>query len=147
MHDCGDAATRERLVAALVATLQGKPTASRSVKIEQDSQVFEDGAVPVTEAGDGEGGSGGGVEGGGGGRGGSITTYKELCSMATDLGVRLFLHQVALRVLCCCRWLVVRSVFDRPRSGFAHSIATTTREKQCPVPLHVLLRACLCLGH
>lgn len=72
-HDTGDAAARERLVTALVATLQGHANPNKAIKVEGDSEIVDPNAVSKrTTAGSGSSGS--------------FTTYKELCSMATDLG-------------------------------------------------------------
>ncbi|KXZ47234.1 hypothetical protein GPECTOR_37g240 [Gonium pectorale] len=80
---------REQLVANLVAELQGSGAGgggARPVKLTADTQVFEEGALGSAPGG-GAGGSGGaGTAAGGSGGGGGLSTYKELCSLATDLG-------------------------------------------------------------
>eukprot|EP00873_Tetraselmis_striata_P043262 jgi/Tetstr1/463526/TSEL_008405.t1 len=68
VYAIGDAATREKLVAGLVGTLQGGPKKRRAVKLTGDTQVFEEGTIGEAPGG------------------GSLSTYKELCALATDLG-------------------------------------------------------------
>ncbi|GAB4815511.1 hypothetical protein N2152v2_002557 [Parachlorella kessleri] len=68
VYNRADAATRQALVNALVGTLSGAPQKRRAVKVSGDTQIFEGGQL-------------GAVPGGG-----SLTTYKELCALATDLG-------------------------------------------------------------
>ena len=68
----GDAATRRALVGSLVATLSGdRAPAKRAVKLTDDTEVFAAGALGEAPASAG---------------GGGLSTYKELCAMATDMG-------------------------------------------------------------
>jgi hypothetical protein len=48
VHDAGDEETKARLVQALVGTLQGKCPAAQEVKLDGQSEVFEEGVVPAT---------------------------------------------------------------------------------------------------
>ena len=90
MHRAGDAGTRATLVAALVATLTGDPSArgaTTSIKVDADSTVFEKGALgtdaPVaSSAAAGTKQSSSAAASGGG----ALSTYKELCSLATEMG-------------------------------------------------------------
>ncbi|PRW21127.1 proteasome-associated ECM29-like protein isoform X1 [Chlorella sorokiniana] len=67
VYDMADADTRQALLDSLMATLSGAPQKRRAVKLTEDSQLFEAGQL-------------GAAPGGGG-----LTTYKELCSLATEL--------------------------------------------------------------
>ena len=86
MHAAGDASTRQQLVAALVGTLTGDPVvsaASRSaIKVDADTQVFEKGALGTDAPTAGKSSS----AAGGSGTSSSLSTYKELCSLATEMG-------------------------------------------------------------
>lgn len=68
VYDMADEATRKALLDSLVGTLSGAPQKRRAVKLSGDSKLFESGQL-------------GSVPGGG-----SLSTYKELCSLATELG-------------------------------------------------------------
>ncbi|GIL84022.1 hypothetical protein Vretifemale_12732, partial [Volvox reticuliferus] len=88
VYRLGDAAVREQLVTRLVAVLQGSTGpgggAGRPIKLTADTQVFEEGALG--NAPGGGAGSGSGAGGGSSGSSGGLSTYKELCALATDLG-------------------------------------------------------------
>lgn len=68
VYELGDAATKETLVQALVGTLSGTAKRKRAVKVTGESEVFQEGAL-------------GEAPGGGG-----MSTYKELCSIANEMG-------------------------------------------------------------
>ncbi|PSC71704.1 proteasome-associated ECM29-like protein [Micractinium conductrix] len=68
VYDLADEATRKALLDGLIATLSGAPQKRRAIKLSGESQLFEKGQLGATPGG------------------GSLTTYKELCSLATDLG-------------------------------------------------------------
>ncbi|CAM6029521.1 unnamed protein product [Sphagnum balticum] len=68
VYELGDAATKDELVMALVGNLTGTAKKKRAVKLTEDSEVFEDGAIGETPGG------------------GSIGTYKELCNIANEMG-------------------------------------------------------------
>lgn len=88
VYGLGDEATRQQLVAQLVASLQGGPKAQQAVKLGPDTQLSV-GQLPASSA-----------SGGGGGSSASssssekLTTYKELCTLATDLGQPALLYQL-----------------------------------------------------
>jgi len=77
VHRRGDAATRALLVDSLVATLAGDSAraAPKTVKMEADTEVFAQGALGDAPS-----------TGTGAGSGGGLSTYKELCAMATEMG-------------------------------------------------------------
>ncbi|GLI60137.1 hypothetical protein VaNZ11_002209, partial [Volvox africanus] len=89
VYRLGDAAVREQLVTRLVTVLQGSTGpgggAGRPIKLTADTQIFEEGALGNAPGGGG-GASGSGAGGGGGSSSGGLSTYKELCALATDLG-------------------------------------------------------------
>eukprot|EP00850_Spirogloea_muscicola_P022838 SM000314S12182 [mRNA] locus=s314:99165:108197:+ [translate_table: standard] len=68
VHELGDDATRKQLVAALVDTLSGANRKKRAVKLTEDTEVFQEGALGEAPGG------------------GKLTTYKELCTLATEMG-------------------------------------------------------------
>eukprot|EP00850_Spirogloea_muscicola_P022547 SM000300S11722 [mRNA] locus=s300:8500:17154:- [translate_table: standard] len=68
VHELGDDATRKQLVAALVGTLSGANRKKRAVKLTEDTEVFQEGALGEAPGG------------------GKLTTYKELCTLATEMG-------------------------------------------------------------
>lgn len=68
MYELGDDATKEALVSSLVGTLSGTAPARKAIKVDDESTVFDKGALGKAPGG------------------GSISTYKELCSLATDMG-------------------------------------------------------------
>ncbi|KAK7276642.1 hypothetical protein RIF29_17785 [Crotalaria pallida] len=68
VYDLGDESMKKNLVNALVSTLTGSGKRKRAIKLVEDSEVFQDGAL-------GESASGG-----------KLNTYKELCSLANEMG-------------------------------------------------------------
>lgn len=65
----GDAEGRKALVSMLVGTLSGdRKETKRMVKVDDDTEVFAAGALGEAPAG------------------GGLSTYKELCALATDMG-------------------------------------------------------------
>ncbi|KAK9810293.1 hypothetical protein WJX72_008148 [[Myrmecia] bisecta] len=68
VYSLGDEAARKELLNTLMGTLQGGPKKRRAVKLTGESKVFEEGQIGEAPGG------------------GSISTYKELCALATDLG-------------------------------------------------------------
>ena len=81
VYELGTEAQRKELLGSLMGTLSGEKPKRRRVKLADDTAVFSEGAVRVDDEAlkkkD---------EGGGGGSGGSLSTYKELCSIVTDIG-------------------------------------------------------------
>lgn len=92
----GDEATRKLLVEDLVSVLQGSGTKAATIKVSGDTRIFEEGALGPSApppsssssnaAASSSNNNSSSTEGGGGGGGGSLSTYRELCSLATDLG-------------------------------------------------------------
>ncbi|CAL9128643.1 uncharacterized protein LOC103992459 [Musa acuminata AAA Group] len=68
VYELGDSSMKESLVNALVSTLTGSGKRKRAVKLMDDSEVFQEGAIGETLSG------------------GKISTYKELCSLANEMG-------------------------------------------------------------
>ncbi|KAK2971903.1 hypothetical protein RJ640_011684, partial [Escallonia rubra] len=68
VYELGDSTMKKNLVNALVGTLAGSGKRKRAVKLVEDSEVFQEGAI---------GGSLGG---------GKLSTYKELCNLANEMG-------------------------------------------------------------
>ncbi|KAM2630644.1 hypothetical protein TB1_029488 [Malus domestica] len=68
VYELGDAAMKENLVHALVNSLTGSGKRKRAIKLDEDSEVFQEGVI-------GEGLSGG-----------KLSTYKELCNVANEMG-------------------------------------------------------------
>ncbi|XP_057441454.1 uncharacterized protein LOC130733331 isoform X2 [Lotus japonicus] len=68
VYDLGDESMKKNLVNALVSTLTGSGKRKRAIKLVEDTEVFQDGAL-------GESASGG-----------KLNTYKELCSLANEMG-------------------------------------------------------------
>ena len=85
VYELGTEAQRKELLGSLMGTLAGEKPKRRRVKLADDTAVFSEGAVRVDDEAlkrkDDDGGGGGG-----GGGGGSLNTYKELCSIVTDIG-------------------------------------------------------------
>ncbi|GFR47108.1 hypothetical protein Agub_g8793, partial [Astrephomene gubernaculifera] len=96
VYELGDEEIREQLVQRLVAVLQGGGgAAGGKPKLTPETQIFEEGALGSLPASGGAGGGGaagssgtaaGSSSGSSGGGGGGLSTYKELCALATDLG-------------------------------------------------------------
>ncbi|XP_068658632.1 uncharacterized protein [Aristolochia californica] len=68
VYELGDASMKNDLVNALVSTLTGSGKRKRAIKLMEDSEVFQEGAI-------GESASGG-----------KLSTYKELCNLANEMG-------------------------------------------------------------
>ncbi|XP_038694487.1 proteasome adapter and scaffold protein ECM29 isoform X1 [Tripterygium wilfordii] len=68
VYELGDESMKKNLVDALVGTLTGSGKRKRAIKLVEDSEVFQEGAI-----GDGL-------------SGGKLSTYKELCSLANEMG-------------------------------------------------------------
>ena len=68
VYDLGDAATKDELVKALVSNLTGTAKKKRVVKVMEDTVVFEENSLGETPGG------------------GNISTYKELCNIANEMG-------------------------------------------------------------
>ncbi|KAK9850611.1 hypothetical protein WJX84_005115 [Apatococcus fuscideae] len=68
VYSRGDDAMRNELLASLTGTLQGGSKKRRAVKLEGETKVFEEGSMGEAPGG------------------GSLSTYKELCALATDMG-------------------------------------------------------------
>lgn len=68
VYELGDASMKENLVHALVNSLTGSGKRKRAIKLVEDSEVFQEGVI-------GEGLSGG-----------KLSTYKELCNVANEMG-------------------------------------------------------------
>lgn len=77
MHNAAEHTAKERLERKLVEALQGKPAKRQDCGPEEERGSSDEGKLPAPSAGSGSDGVG---------RGGSVATYKELCSMATTLG-------------------------------------------------------------
>lgn len=68
VYELGDTSMKSNLVNALVSTLTGSGKRKRAVKLMEDSEVFQEGAIGETLSGE------------------KLTTYKELCSLANEMG-------------------------------------------------------------
>ncbi|XP_076926250.1 uncharacterized protein LOC143589348 isoform X1 [Bidens hawaiensis] len=68
VYELGDASMKKNLVNALVGTLTGTGKRKRAVKLAEDTEVFQEGSI------------------GGNLSGGKLSTYKELCSLANEMG-------------------------------------------------------------
>uniref|UniRef100_A0A5B7B1H9 Proteasome-associated protein ECM29 n=1 Tax=Davidia involucrata TaxID=16924 RepID=A0A5B7B1H9_DAVIN len=68
VYELGDASMKKNLVDALVGTLTGSAKRKRAVKLLEDSEVFQEGSI------------------GGSPSGGKLSTYKELCNLANEMG-------------------------------------------------------------
>ncbi|KAL3530047.1 hypothetical protein ACH5RR_009369 [Cinchona calisaya] len=68
VYEIGDASMKKNLVNALVGTLTGSGKRKRAVKLLEDSKVFQDGAIGESPSG------------------GKLSTYKELCNLANEMG-------------------------------------------------------------
>ncbi|XP_058078401.1 uncharacterized protein LOC131226734 [Magnolia sinica] len=68
VYELGDESMKSNLVNALVGTLTGSGKRKRAVKLMEDSEVFQEGTI-----GEGLGG-------------GKLSTYKELCNLANEMG-------------------------------------------------------------
>uniref|UniRef100_A0A0E0MJD0 Uncharacterized protein n=1 Tax=Oryza punctata TaxID=4537 RepID=A0A0E0MJD0_ORYPU len=68
VYELGDASMKEQLVHALVNTLSGAAKKKRAIKLMEDSEVFQEGTIGNNPTG------------------GKLSTYKELCSLANEMG-------------------------------------------------------------
>ncbi|KAF8664644.1 hypothetical protein HU200_054353 [Digitaria exilis] len=68
VYELGDVSMKEQLVHALVNTLTGTARKKKAIKLMEDSEVFQDGAIGNNPTG------------------GKLSTYKELCSLANEMG-------------------------------------------------------------
>ncbi|KAF5778932.1 putative armadillo-like helical, proteasome component Ecm29 [Helianthus annuus] len=68
VYELGDASMKKNLVNALVGTLTGTGKRKRAVKLAEDTEVFQEGSIGGTLSG------------------GKLSTYKELCSLANEMG-------------------------------------------------------------
>ncbi|WCJ20554.1 Proteasome adapter and scaffold protein ECM29 [Euphorbia peplus] len=68
VYELGDASMKQNLVDALVSTLTGSGKRKRAVKLVEDSEVFQEGTIGESPSG------------------GKISTYKELCNLANEMG-------------------------------------------------------------
>ncbi|KAK9274184.1 hypothetical protein L1049_018998 [Liquidambar formosana] len=68
VYELGDESMKENLVNALVSTLTGSGKRKRAIKLVEDSEVFQEGAIGESHSG------------------GKLSTYKELCGLANEMG-------------------------------------------------------------
>ncbi|CAN4119744.1 unnamed protein product [Withania somnifera] len=68
VYELGDASMKKNLVNALVVTLTGSGKRKRAVKLVEDSEVFQEGTIGESPSG------------------GKLSTYKELCNLANEMG-------------------------------------------------------------
>ncbi|CAM8919803.1 unnamed protein product [Rhodiola kirilowii] len=68
VYELGDEDMKKNLVNALVGTLTGAGKRKRAIKLVEDSEVFQEGALGQNPGG------------------GKLSTYKELCSLANEMG-------------------------------------------------------------
>ncbi|KXG27681.1 proteasome-associated protein ECM29 homolog isoform X1 [Sorghum bicolor] len=68
VYELGDASMKEELVHALVNTLTGAARKKKAIKLMEDSEVFQEGTIGNNPTG------------------GKLSTYKELCSLANEMG-------------------------------------------------------------
>ncbi|XP_010474525.1 PREDICTED: proteasome-associated protein ECM29 homolog [Camelina sativa] len=68
IYELGDASMKKNLVDALVNTLTGTSKRKRAIKLVEDSEVFQEGTIGESPTG------------------GKISTYKELCNLANEMG-------------------------------------------------------------
>ncbi|KAJ3684358.1 hypothetical protein LUZ61_013522 [Rhynchospora tenuis] len=68
VYELGDASMKQELVHALVGTLTGSGKRKRAIKLTEDSEVFQEGSIGKDLSG------------------GKLSTYKELCSLANEMG-------------------------------------------------------------
>jgi hypothetical protein len=101
VYSLGDEATRKELLAGLTGVLQGQ---ARPVKVTGDTKVLEE---PAQGAG------------GAGGSGGNLSTYQELCSLATDLGQPDLVYRWPLCCAVCCICMLTTDLLCRWGHGCA----------------------------
>ncbi|OMP08278.1 Armadillo-like helical [Corchorus olitorius] len=68
VYELGDASMKKNLVDALVSTLTGSGKRKRAIKLVEDSEVFQEGTIGESLGG------------------GKLSTYKELCNLANEMG-------------------------------------------------------------
>ncbi|XP_044946462.1 proteasome adapter and scaffold protein ECM29 isoform X2 [Hordeum vulgare subsp. vulgare] len=68
VYELGDASMKGQLVHALVNTLTGAAKKKKAIKLMEDSEVFQEGTIGSNPTG------------------GKLSTYKELCSLANEMG-------------------------------------------------------------
>lgn len=68
VYELGDASMKEELVHALVNTLTGAARKKKAIKLMEDSEVFQEGTIGNNPTG------------------GKLSTYKELCNLANEMG-------------------------------------------------------------
>ncbi|KAK3136068.1 hypothetical protein QOZ80_5BG0427580 [Eleusine coracana subsp. coracana] len=68
VYELGDASMKEQLVYALVNTLTGAARKKKAIKLMEDSEVFQEGTIGNNPTG------------------GKLSTYKELCNLANEMG-------------------------------------------------------------
>ncbi|KAL7113564.1 hypothetical protein ACP275_04G068800 [Erythranthe tilingii] len=68
VYEIGDESMKKNLVNALVGTLTGSGKRKRAVKLVEDTEVFREGAFGESPSG------------------GKLSTYKELCNLANEMG-------------------------------------------------------------
>ncbi|KAK6235429.1 hypothetical protein SCA6_010766 [Theobroma cacao] len=68
VYELGDASMKKNLVEALVTTLTGSGKRKRAIKLVEDSEVFQEGTIGENLSG------------------GKLSTYKELCNLANEMG-------------------------------------------------------------
>ncbi|KAL9260866.1 Proteasome adapter and scaffold protein ECM29-like protein [Drosera capensis] len=68
VYELGDDSMKKNLVNVLVSTLTGSGKRKRAVKLAEDTEVFQEGTIGESPGG------------------GKLSTYKELCSLATEMG-------------------------------------------------------------
>ncbi|KAG0459441.1 hypothetical protein HPP92_022569 [Vanilla planifolia] len=68
VYELGDSSMKQELVNALVSTLAGSGKRKRAIKLTEDSEVFKEGNIGETHSG------------------GKLSTYKELCNLANEMG-------------------------------------------------------------
>ena len=85
VYELGTEAQRKKLLSSLMGTLSGEKPKRRRVKLVDDTAVFAEGTLKVDDKAlksNKEDETSGASAGGGG----SLNTYKELCSIVTDIG-------------------------------------------------------------
>ncbi|KAK1280870.1 hypothetical protein QJS04_geneDACA015003 [Acorus gramineus] len=68
VYELGDSSMKQNLVNALVSTLTGSGKRKRAIKLMEDSEVFQAGSIGESLSG------------------GKLSTYKELCGLANEMG-------------------------------------------------------------
>ncbi|XP_031477380.1 uncharacterized protein LOC116248548 isoform X2 [Nymphaea colorata] len=68
VYEIGNSAMKRDLVNALVGTLAGTSKRKKAIKLTEDSEVFQEGTISQSPSG------------------GKLSTYKELCNMANEMG-------------------------------------------------------------